>query len=339
MKENHLRGRETPERVIIFRALQLGDMLCAVPALRSLRAALPETLITLVGLPWARSFAKRFNFYLDDFIEFPGFPGLPEQTPDLTALPRFLQEVQWLESDLTIQLHGAGHVTNLIVSLFGSRRLAGFTAPGAFTPEGSFTPYPEHGSEIQRNLALMEHLGFPSQGLHMEFPLFSQDWSEFTHLQEGYGLHPGQYVVIHPGARARERRWPAEKFARVADHLARRGLQVVLTGAEAELSLLYAVQDAMKTQAANLGGRTSLGSLGALLSNARLLVCNDTGVSHVAAGLLTPSVVLFSTSDPERWAPVNENLHRRVEGAMAAKVGAVLEQVEYLLQKERIYAG
>ena len=66
----------------------------------------------------------------------------------------------------------------------------------------------------------------------------------------------------------------------------------------------------MKAPVLNLAGRTDLGSLAALLDGARLLVCNDTGVSHVADALGTSSIVLSTGDNPQRWAPRDRHLHR-----------------------------
>src|SRR5205814_9238221 len=78
-----------PKRMAVFRALQLGDLLCAVPALRALRAFAPQSHITLIGLPWAKDFVGRFKHYVDELLPFPGFPGFPEHEGSIEELLRF----------------------------------------------------------------------------------------------------------------------------------------------------------------------------------------------------------------------------------------------------------
>ena len=78
------------KKISIFRALNLGDLLCAVPVFRALRKAIPNASITLIGLPWAKEFAQRFDQYIDDFIAFPGHPGMPEKEPNPKKLIEFL---------------------------------------------------------------------------------------------------------------------------------------------------------------------------------------------------------------------------------------------------------
>ncbi len=301
--------------VAVFRALQLGDMLCAVPALRALRAALPESEITLVGLPWAASFVRRFDRYLDAFLEFPGYPGLPERVPDVRRIPAFLADVQAKRFDLVIQMHGSGEITNPIAALFRAADLAGFYRPGQFCPApGRFLPYPDGEPEIRRSLHLMRFLGVPGRGEYLEFPLDDAD-REDARRAAGLQLAGGRYACVHPGARAVDRRWPPEAFARVADALAARGLRVVLTGSADETTLTREVVRHMHAPAIDIAGRTSLGGLAAVVSGARLLVSNDTGVSHVADALAIPSVVVYTTSDPGRWAPLDRRKHRAIVAA------------------------
>jgi ADP-heptose:LPS heptosyltransferase len=294
-------------KIAVLRALQLGDLLCAVPALRALRAEYPAARVTLIGLPWAKEFAARFRRFVHDFIEFPGFPGLGERRCDGDALPRFFDAVQGRRFDLALQMHGSGEITNALVSLLGARYEAGFYREGHLCPDPErFVAWRDEEHEVLRYLRLMSRLGIQTRGSALEFPLTDQDWREWAAL----GLERGGYAVIHPGSQLPSRRWLAERFAQVADALAADGLKIVLTGTRTEADITRSVTRAMHSPALDLAGLTTLGGVAALVARSRLVVANDTGISHIAAALRTPSVIVSSGSDPRRWAPLDRQLHR-----------------------------
>jgi ADP-heptose:LPS heptosyltransferase len=293
--------------VAVLRALKIGDLFCAIPALRAIRGALPQARIVLIGLPWARGFVQRFSHLVDGFREFPGWPGLPEIAPRIDRVPDFLHGIQQEQFDLAIQLHGSGAIVNQFIALLGARATAGFQPARSEWPKSDlFIPWPEQGLEIRRLLTLTDHLDFPAAGEHLEFPLNEADLAAGREL-----LDPdaGEYACIHPGASAAERRWPVERFAVVAQALAARGLRIVLTGAAEAQSLTRSVAAALAAPAIDLAGKTDLGATAAIVSGARLIVCNDTGVSHIAAAVGTPSVVISTGCNPSRWAPLDTARH------------------------------
>jgi ADP-heptose:LPS heptosyltransferase len=325
-------------RIAIVRSLPgLGDLLCAVPAMRALRAAFPQAQITLIGLPWAKAFVERFSQYLDELLEFPGYPGIPEVTAPVHKIPAFLTNVQQQSFDLALQMHGSGIISNSFTTLLGARVNAGFYLPGEYCPDSElYLPYPTGEPEVMRYLRLMDYLGIPPQGNELEFPLGKEDLTALHGIEEAQALQKGKYVCIHPGSSVPERRWSKEFFAAVADAIAARGFQIVLTGTAPEADLTQSIARLMRTKPIDLTGRTTLGSLAALLSHAALLVCNDTGVSHLAAALRIKSVVIFTNSDPNRWAPLNRDRHRIItpHSTFLTPLEMVMAQVEDLLPKE-----
>lgn len=305
-------GLAAQRKIGVFRALQLGDLLCAVPALRALRAAAPQAHITLIGLPWAASFVRRFDRYIDAHAEFPGFPGLPEHPVDIARIPGFIVAMQQQRFDVMLQLHGSGVLTNPLITTFGAAHNAGFYLDGHYCPDPQhFMRWDEGQHEVIRNLQLLDFLGAPLQGEDLEFPLGEQDYRALFKSSDALPA-PDSYVCIHPGARMASRRWHAERFAEVADRLRESGLKIVLTGAAQEMDIVRAVERAMRTAPLNLCGKTDLGAFAALVSQARLVVCNDTGISHIAAAVKTPSVVVCCGADPTRWAPLNWRRHKVV---------------------------
>ncbi len=300
----------TPGRIAILRALPgLGDLLCAVPAWRALRAAYPQAHITLIGLKATRPLVERFAGYIDDFLPFPGYPGLSPEPPTPSVLRRFVLGVQG-RFDLALQMHGSGVISNDFIQLLGAKQATGFFLPGEYCPDpATFRPYPTHLSEGHRCLELVASLGIPSQGDRLEFPVQPADWAAFARLQAEHPWLQGNYVCLHPGASEDSKRWPVAYFAAVGAWLAEQGLSVVLTGTAGEKSLTRVVAHAMDRPVLDLAGRTPTGTLALLLQKARLLICNDTGVSHLAAAMRTPSVVIFSEPNLKRWAPLDGQRH------------------------------
>lgn len=296
--------------IAVFRALQLGDLLCSIPALRALRAAAPRARITLIGLPWARLLSERFPCYIDDFIEFPGWPGWPERTCDTAALPGFFGETRMHRFDLAVQMHGSGETSNRLVAALGARRTAGFFMPGGAPREPElYLPWRrEH--EIRRYVELVGALGAPFCGTDLEFPLGANDRASLAAEPRLRRALSRDYVCVHPGSQLASRRWPAERFAAVAEALAADGYTIVITGTAAERALAERVAGAMHASAIDLCGRTTLGTVAALIDGARLLVANDTGVVHIAAARRTPSVSVSCGADVHRWRPLDTRRHR-----------------------------
>jgi ADP-heptose:LPS heptosyltransferase len=315
--------------IVIFRALQLGDLLCSVPAWRSLRIAYPLAEISFIGLPGMKELIERYPQYIDDFIAFPGYPGLPEQPFDEQQFNFFLSKMKARHFDLAIQLQGNGTIVNQLLNQFGARYLAGFCqSPAMETP--LLLSYPNFGQEITRHLALMKHLGLPdSDNTALEFNVLEEDETALQQLQ--LDLKKKQYVCIHPGSRGSWRQWPTLYFATVADFCTARGYKVVITGTEHEMQLAQSVAKLCKHQPLICSGRTNLGTIAALLKDAKALIANCTGVSHLAAAIKTPSVIISMDGEPERWAPLHKEIHRTIDWTTNPDDQQVLIEVDSLL--------
>lgn len=305
-------------RIAVFRALQLGDLIQAVPALRALRAAFPRAEITLIGLPWARSFVERFSRYIDRFVEFPGFPGIAEREVVGERTARFIEEQRSYGYDLAIQMHGSGRTSNRVVRALEAKMTAGYFEG---CKEDSLTfaaPYPDDQPEVYRNLGLIKLLGYPADDATLEFPLNASDYAEAAaHLPRAQNV-PRPRIGIHAGARASSRRWPASYFASLADELVHLwNAQIILTGNTDELSTVRSVEERMTARPLNLAGKTSLGGLAAIIDSLDLFISNDTGPAHIANALGTASIIIFGPAEYRRWAPLDQSLHRIVRHPVA----------------------
>ena len=266
-------------KVLVLRALGLGDLLTAVPALRAVRRALPGHEVVLAT---------------------PAALGQLLVAPDLVdgVLPTSgLSTIGWRGPPprVAVNLHGCGPQSHRLLQSLSPRRLIAFACPDAGVPGPQWISG-EH--EVRRWCRLVGGAGWTARPEELRLP------------EPKVPSPAPSAVVIHPGAAHRARQWPPERFAAVARWAHGMGHDVVVTGSESEIALARHVgRLAGLPDAAVLAGSTDLPALSALVAEARLVVCGDTGVAHLASAHGTPSVVLFGPVPPSEWGPPGDGPH------------------------------
>ncbi len=263
---------------LVLRALGVGDLLTAVPALRAIRRALPGHVVVLAAPPELRP--------LVDLVD----------AVDLLYPARGLAPLEHPPPDVAVNLHGRGPASHRLLARLRPRRLVGFRNDESDI-DGPQWNDDEH--EVARWCGLVGATlgGDPDPGdLRLRMPAVPSE-------------NPG-VVVVHPGAAYPARRWPADRYAMVAADLVRLGCRVVLTGSPAERDLADRVRRLAGLPADScLAGRTTLAELAALVAAARLVVSGDTGVGHLASAYGTSSVLLFGPTPPDLWGPPRDGPH------------------------------
>lgn len=281
-------------KVAVLRPGRIGDYLCATPAVRALRRAVPRAELHYVALPLVRDLVER-NPCVDRFVAFPGFPYIAEQFFQPRQALQWLSTMQDEEYDLVVQLYGSGVYANPIALLMGGRHTAGFVrAAGDPHPLDAAIPLPRTGPEVDRVLALVRHLGAGDAGRAYDLELTAADRACAARLLDPL---PRPVIGLHCGARDGERVVDTATFARAAELL---GGSAVLLGGPDEPP----VGDAL-----NLTGLLPLGTSAAVIAGLDALLTTDSGPAHLAYALGTPSVTVFVASDPERWGPPVDGPH------------------------------
>jgi ADP-heptose:LPS heptosyltransferase len=258
---------------VAFRALQLGDLLVAVPALRALRRGLPEHRLLLATSGWLAPVVRLIDA-VDGLVP-TGALGEP--------LPFGPGEV-----DVVANLHGGGPESASVVDAVGAR----LVVRHAIRPGEPGPPWVEALHERERWVRLTGAFGMPG------------DAADLRIARPGEPSAAPGAVVVHVGAAYPSREWPPERFATVARALADEGRDVVLSGSAGERPRALAVAAAARLpESAVLAGRTDLLGFVALVAEAALVVTADTGAGHLASAYGRPSVVLFGPVPPERWGP------------------------------------
>jgi ADP-heptose:LPS heptosyltransferase len=286
--------------LVALRALWLGDLLAVVPTLRALARAFPDHR-RLLAAPAV----------LAPLVELADAGFQVVHAEPLRPLPPACAGAA-----LAVNLHGCGPESHRLLIETGPARLIAFRNPAVPESVGGPSWDPREHEVVRWCRLLAEHgIAADPSNLRLRRPREAPaEWRGAT--------------IVHPGAKAAERRWPAERWAAVARAEVAAGRRVAVTGSSGERPLARRVAAlAGLSGEAVLAGRTELAELAALVAHAGRLVSGDTGVAHLATALGTPSVTLFGPVSPDEWGPlIDPEIHRviwRPAAGVAASAGAV----------------
>ena len=259
------------DEVLVLRALKLGDLLVAVPALRALRRAYPVHRITYAAQAWLRP-----------IVELVGGIGLLDTHGLDVAIDRAPGTV-----DVAVNLHGNGPESRARIAALQPRRVIGHRGGGLPGPD-----WDPDAHERERWCRLLQWHQVPA------------DPGDYLLNTPALPSPAPGAVIVHPGAAYGSRHWPVQRFAQVARALDAAGHRVVFTGSAAERERALAVATAAGLDpSAVVAGELPLAGFAALVAGARCVISADTGAAHLASAYQVPSVVLFGPAPVSSWGP------------------------------------
>ncbi len=286
-------GRDVrpPQRVLVIRPGGIGDAVLVVPMLQALRETWPSAELDLL-------LERRNAGVLHD-------TGLADKIFLYDRIVRDLPEVMRRKYDVVIDTEQYHRLSAVVALMTRAPRRIGFRTNDRARLFTATVPYDQSLYEVYSFLELAGAATGRVPSWSPERPFFpvSQQALEFTDrvLAE---LPAATLVAIHPGASIPERRWPTERYARLARMLADHGIVVVILGGPGDVRTAAAMSRAIgPAPHANLAGRCSLIQAAAVVSRMSVYVSADSGVLHLAYGVGTPTVHLFGPGVLSKWGP------------------------------------
>lgn len=294
------------KRVVVRGTNWVGDSVMTVPALRALRRVLPDASITLVVRPSAKGIFADVDF-IDHLLIY-------DRRNAFSVIPQ-VREWRKQRFDLAVLFQNAFEAA-LIPFLAGVPMRLGYATESRQALLTHPLPLPDWRStrhEVFYYLYLitaLEQMLFGKSEICESVPDASLQISDERKLNaknrlRSYGVRKGEPVVaLCPGSiNSRAKRWPAERYAALADRLIDSRRQVVLIGSPDEADVTREVTSRMQQQAIVLTGKTTLKQITAVLSIVDLVITNDTGPAHIAAALGRPTLVIFGPTNPLTTRP------------------------------------
>jgi heptosyltransferase I len=300
-------------RLVLLRLDRIGDFILGIPAYRAIRKHLPKAHITIVVSSEVGNLAEACPYFDEVMLFDAGWlkPGTPPLARWESAF-RLTRALRAWKADEVVDFRDQSRLDPVVTGLSGAKIRVGFArGPGKLFLTRSVPPPPPGMHQVERNLLLLEPLGVPRDGLHLEMWAHERDRKTAqSHLPRQESLPGTPRIAVHVGAATPSKRWNEDAFASLLHELytAMRA-DLLILGAQGDAAFAHEILDDVKCPVINLVGKLTLRETAAILPSCQVFVGCDTGPSHLAAACGVPVVSLFSAAnEPAVWRPWGEKV-------------------------------
>jgi heptosyltransferase-3 len=269
-------------RILVIRGGAIGDFILTLPAIKLLRDAFPSAHLEILGYK-----------HIVVLAEMSGYADAARSI-EYGPLSSFFNRDSALSPELIEYFGGFRQVVSYL-----------------FDPDGIFANNLRHAGvqnlitgspKITGDKHAAEQLARPLESL----ALYLDDRAARIVPNERRSVDP-KLIALHPGSGSKDKSWPVERFAAMAESLMQRDekQRFLLVAGEADEARLAYVRRVLPNEKLRIAENLPLPALANLLQNCALFVGNDSGISHLAGAVGTPSLLLFGPTDPAIWAPKN----------------------------------
>ncbi len=288
------------ERVCVFRIGNIGDIVCALPAIRAVRQAYPGARLTLLtspgrkGMPGAIEvldgveWIDELRVYYSDDID------TNSKRSSLLREMRGHRFDVWIDIPNNLTTMSRQFRDMAFTRMAGAKWARGWRIDALAPAAQAQSEYLHFANEVDRTVAIVRRMGFDTGEIDFGLPRLPQVRARIDDQMRTKNPAPDRLVAIAPGAKRSTNLWIPERFAQVGRELAGRDYTILLIGGRSEADVCAKIAAQIGPRAHSFAGELSVAESCELLRRCKLVVCLDSGVQHLAAAVGTPCVSLFS---------------------------------------------
>ncbi len=294
------------KNILVLRYRFIGDTILTVPFLRNLRYAEPDAYIAWVVAPISSDVIKGIP-YVNELIYWDPQTIHADSTgrhKTLKAKVEFIKYLRGKKFD-KVYILKRSLSSAIMAYLTGAKERIGFDTEARGFLLTKRVKYDHNQHEVHNFLNVLRADGIEVKDDYLEAWL-SRDEMEFAvrFFEDNCGVN--DVVAIHPFAANPKRAWHIDNFIETSDTLTDYGYKTIFFGGKREIDYINYINKHAKSKPVIAIGRFNLRQTMALLSRCKAIVCNDSGIMHLAAAVDIPIVAIFGPQSPVKFGPYSK---------------------------------